>query len=163
MRPLVASVRLGTAADRERVVELKRQRKLVSVPQHDGAFEPERTAYALANLSDCCSRLLGAYVLHSGAIGLDTSSGSLQPLDPPQTQQSPTSSELREHVSFIIIPLAGSLPCPLMISLALIKGDKLRDGSAKVAFAERNQAIETVLSRAYGEPEAGPIVHAARA
>jgi hypothetical protein len=33
----------------------------------------------------------------------------------------------------------------LMIPLALIMGDKLRDGSAKVAFAERNQAIETFL------------------
>ena len=32
-----------------------------------------------------------------------------------------------------------------MIPLALIMGDKLRDGPAKVAFAERNQPIETFL------------------
>jgi hypothetical protein len=33
----------------------------------------------------------------------------------------------------------------LMILLALIMGDKRRDGPAKVPFAERNQAIETFL------------------
>jgi hypothetical protein len=33
----------------------------------------------------------------------------------------------------------------LMIPLALIMGDKRRNGPAKVAFGERNQAIETFL------------------
>jgi hypothetical protein len=39
----------------------------------------------------------------------------------------------------------SSLPQPLMISLAMIVGDKLRDSPSEVAFAEGNHPIETLL------------------